>query len=101
MIIWHGNFVHADHTAKRYRLNSTNELVKDDLSNLICPHCKRPPTKEGHDACLGTLKGVKYACCGHGGHPYRTKKNTLGNTYVMEEDGKCYYGEDVNFEKYR
>jgi hypothetical protein len=31
-----------------------------------CKRCRRPPTPEGHDACLGTLKGVKSACCGHG-----------------------------------
>jgi len=31
-----------------------------------CPRCGRLPTPEGHDACLGTLPGVKSACCGHG-----------------------------------
>jgi hypothetical protein len=24
------------------------------------------PTKEGYDACLGYLKNVIHACCGHG-----------------------------------
>lgn len=24
------------------------------------------PTKEGYDACLGHIAGVKSACCGHG-----------------------------------
>jgi len=33
----------------------------------ICEKCKKPPTKEGHDGCLGTLKGaIMNACCGHG-----------------------------------
>lgn len=33
----------------------------------ICAHCQLPPTKEGHDGCLGTLSGfVMNACCGHG-----------------------------------
>ena len=31
-----------------------------------CVRCGKFPTKEGHDACLGKLKGVKSACCGHG-----------------------------------
>lgn len=31
-----------------------------------CAKCRKMPTKEGHDACLGTLPNVKYACCGHG-----------------------------------
>lgn len=31
-----------------------------------CPRCSKFPTKEGHDPCLGTLPGVKFACCGHG-----------------------------------
>ena len=31
-----------------------------------CPRCSCFPDKNGHDACLGTLHDVKYACCGHG-----------------------------------
>ena len=31
-----------------------------------CIRCNRPPTKEGHDACLGYIEGVSSACCGHG-----------------------------------
>lgn len=31
-----------------------------------CRRCGRFPTREGHDACLGTLPGVVSACCGHG-----------------------------------
>lgn len=31
-----------------------------------CPKCNQLPTPEGHDACLGQLPGVEYACCGHG-----------------------------------
>ncbi len=33
----------------------------------ICIKCKKGPTPEGHDGCLGTLKGdIMNACCGHG-----------------------------------
>lgn len=31
-----------------------------------CKRCGRPPTAEGHDACLGEIPGVTAACCGHG-----------------------------------
>ncbi len=31
-----------------------------------CAKCNEYPTKEGHDACLGTLGNVMNACCGHG-----------------------------------
>lgn len=31
-----------------------------------CRRCGRAPTDEGHDACLGTIVGMKSACCGHG-----------------------------------
>ena len=33
----------------------------------VCGKCKKGPTKEGHDGCLGTLPGpIMNACCGHG-----------------------------------
>ena len=31
-----------------------------------CGYCKKPKTKEGHDACIGILPNVMNACCGHG-----------------------------------
>jgi hypothetical protein len=31
-----------------------------------CRRCGRPPTAEGHDACLGRVPGAASACCGHG-----------------------------------
>lgn len=41
-----------------------------------CARCGRPPTPEGHDACLGKIDGVVSACCGHGKEePYRVKEN--------------------------
>ena len=41
------------------------EIFLDDCQRP-CKKCGRMPTKEGFDACLGYLEGVKYACCGHG-----------------------------------
>lgn len=34
----------------------------------ICIKCKKGPSPEGHDGCLGTLPGgnIMSACCGHG-----------------------------------
>jgi len=33
-----------------------------------CVKCKKGPTREGHDGCIGTLPAtnVMNACCGHG-----------------------------------
>jgi len=43
-----------------------NGKLFDNDDRRPCKRCGRPPTKEGHDACLGTIPGVKHACCGHG-----------------------------------
>lgn len=43
-----------------------------------CGHCNMENRKDGHDACLGELRGVMNACCGHG-------KNS--EAYVQLEDG--------------
>jgi len=32
----------------------------------VCEHCHLSRTAEGHDGCVGTLEGVRNACCGHG-----------------------------------
>ena len=37
-----------------------------DKENKQCVRCGERPTKEGHDACLGTIDNISYACCGHG-----------------------------------
>lgn len=91
----HGVTVHWDGTAKSYRISSTGELVNKDYSNCICPHCGRPPTPEGHDACLGTLKGVAYACCGHG------VKGSKSHRYVALKNGQCFYGDDIDLDQYK
>jgi len=31
-----------------------------------CGHCGLASTPDGHDGCLGTMPGVRNACCGHG-----------------------------------
>jgi len=41
-------------------------------------------TVDGHDACLGTLPDVAFACCGHG---------YTENAYVWFDDGTGLYHE--------
>jgi hypothetical protein len=43
-----------------------NNIKINDMPYRPCAKCKAYPTKEGHDACLGTLPFVWNACCGHG-----------------------------------
>ena len=43
--------------------------------NRPCKRCGKEPTLEGHDACLGELPGVKFACCGHGKEGYVVFEN--------------------------
>jgi len=47
-----------------------------------CTWCGLRRLPNGHDPCLGTLPGVKFACCGHG--------HTEG--YVMFRNGKVVRG---------
>lgn len=35
-------------------------------SDRPCARCGKPPTQDGHDACIGFIQGAKSACCGHG-----------------------------------
>jgi len=38
----------------------------DGYAKETCGHCGLKRTTEGHDGCIGTLKNVMNACCGHG-----------------------------------
>ena len=38
----------------------------DGCGKSVCGHCKIKRTIDGHDGCMGTLKNVMNACCGHG-----------------------------------
>jgi hypothetical protein len=48
-----------------------------------CARCGEATTKEGHDACLGTLPGIQSACCGHG---------ELEAAYIQFADGSSIRG---------
>jgi len=52
-----------------------------------CKHCGKPPTKKGHDACLGELPGgITNACCGHG---------KIHEAYITFSDGLYINGQDA------
>lgn len=57
----------------------------------ICKKCKKGPTKEGHDGCLGTLPGlIMNACCGHGNDrlayiQYWSGKRIASNEAIAEQ----------------
>lgn len=59
----------------------------------VCAKCKKGPTIEGHDGCLGTLPGqIMNACCGHGNDK---------QAYVQYFDGKRIAGDDAIAEQAR
>lgn len=69
-IIWH-----IDKWIYRDNLEPTID------NNRPCGHCGKERTEEGHDGCIGTLKGIRNACCGHG---------HIDEAYVQFQDGYCY-----------
>jgi len=58
----------------------------------ICKKCKKGPTEEGHDGCLGTLPGlIMNACCGHGNDSqsyiqYWSGKRIAGDEAILAQD---------------
>lgn len=66
----------------RYKDNS--ERVAAGPPDRACDRCKQKGTSRGHDACLGTLPGVRYACCGHGDKRYAYIHFETGET-IREE----------------
>lgn len=78
---WRGHATHQDR-AGVWRYSDTGEAVRANPSRT-CGHCHRPDTPEGHDGCLGTLPGVRNACCGHGDDEA---------AYVQYDDGREFRG---------
>jgi hypothetical protein len=54
-----------------------------DSGGLLCPKCKRKPTRDGHDPCIANLPGVAFACCGHGVESHNVKL-----PYIKYNNGK-------------
>ena len=44
----------------------TVEVVENAWTRRPCGFCGRDNTPDNHDGCIGTLRGVMNACCGHG-----------------------------------
>lgn len=82
---WRGHSIYYDRNSDIWRYESSYNPVPENI-NIECGHCGLPPTEEGHDGCLNTLKGVMNACCGHG---------IEGETYVQFLDGFSIYGKDA------
>ncbi|GJM84307.1 hypothetical protein HMSSN139_68030 [Paenibacillus sp. HMSSN-139] len=61
-------------------------VINGEYNERPCGQCGMHQTKEGHDSCLGTLKGVMNACCGHG----HTR-----DAYVQLLDGTTIRGHDA------
>jgi hypothetical protein len=45
---------------------SDNRKPSEEDNHRKCGHCKKDNREDGHDVCLGELKGIMNACCGHG-----------------------------------
>lgn len=75
-----GHEVYYDFKNRVYRYYDDNtEVFTDTYIKRPCPRCNIPPTEESHDACLGSMSGVEFACCGHG---------VRNNCYVTFKDGR-------------
>ena len=68
-----------------WRYTETGERVADN-PEPACGLCGAETTPEGHDGCLGTLPGVRNACCGHGREP---------EAYVSLMDGRRIAGPEA------
>lgn len=82
----HGNDVYYCEESNKWLYISDNEPVATQYPERPCGNCGKKYTKEGHDACLGTLIGTMNACCGHG---------DLDECYIQFLDGECIRGEDA------
>lgn len=98
-----GHECYFDEASGFWRYSDTKE--KADANERPCKRCGKMPTKEGHDACLGTMKGVKFACCGHGEtDPYfvwddNTSTHSLDETRAREWDLKQKKGIEIKLTK--
>jgi len=62
----------------------------EDLAgkDIPCKRCGNLPTKFGHDFCIRSLPGVRYACCGHGeqdGYIMFTNGVTIRGPFTVEQ----------------
>jgi hypothetical protein len=77
-----GHIVMWDISQEQYLFHDTLEPVTEPSHkiNRPCTKCGKPPTEDGHDACLAKLPGVRAACCGHG----------ITRKYILYKNGVCH-----------
>ena len=81
------NIGRMENANKFFYIDTKEPYNGSDTDKRPCIKCNKSPTKEGHDACLGTLKDVKYACCGHG-----NEDEDMDTAYIYFENEKKIYG---------
>lgn len=74
-----GHKIWWDRIKRIWKYSDTNKQFDDSRT---CTRCSKMPTKDGHDACIANLPGVRNACCGHG----------TSEAYVQFEDHKVIRG---------
>jgi len=58
-----GHKIFYDRKVNVWKYLDDNSIINDSRP---CKKCRRKPTKEGYDACIGYIKGASSVCCGHG-----------------------------------
>ena len=76
IVKWRGWPIHCEADSWIY---SDNRTPVSDQPARMCGRCKRQNRPDDHDACIGELKGVRNACCGHG---------VIADAYVQFLDGR-------------
>jgi len=62
----YGSPVYFVNNTQKWHYTDGQPVPENPAEYRVCPKCHKPPTPEGHDACLGTIPGAMFACCGHG-----------------------------------
>jgi hypothetical protein len=65
--------------------SDTKQKVSENKDRQ-CGNCNKPNREDGHDACLGELKGIMNACCSHGDE---------SGASVQFLDGHSVHGKDA------
>lgn len=91
MIFSHHRGHPIEFTHKKWRYSDNKKPIQNN--ERPCTRCGRMPTPEGYDACLGHLKGVTSACCGHGIHEktivysFAKEKRTMKKVRWIDQPG--------------
>ena len=80
---WRGHSIVYTDNAWMYCDTKTNVSLDPDRR---CGYCGQVNTHDGHDGCLGTLRNVSNACCGHG---------NVRDCYVQFDDGNRLSGREA------